>query len=62
MLLLDLSELSTFTQRFPACGGSPFIYEPAHGIMALFVLRKLPYFMCANSEGSGKTAQMRRLA
>ena len=39
-----------------------FIYEPAHGIMALFVLRKLPYFMCANSEGSGKTAQMRRLA
>ena len=25
-------------------------------------LRSLPYFMCANSEGSGKTARMRRLA
>ena len=25
-------------------------------------LRLLPYFMCANSEGSGETAQMRRLA
>ena len=25
-------------------------------------LRLLPYFMCANSEGSGDTAQMRRLA
>ena len=24
-------------------------------------LRLLPYFMCANSQGSGKTAQMRRL-
>ena len=24
-------------------------------------LRLLPYFMCANSEGSGETAQMRRL-
>ena len=60
--------------------------EPAHEIMALFVLRKLilqtrmpsypvgpglifdrtlrllPYFMCANSEGSGETARMHRLA
>ena len=62
--------------------------EPAHEIMALFVLRKLilqthmrnhpvglltylifgqtlrllPYFMCANSEGSGETARMLRLA
>ena len=25
-------------------------------------LRLFPYFMCANSEGSGETAQMRRLA
>ena len=25
-------------------------------------LRLLPYFMCANSEGSGETARMRRLA
>ena len=36
-------------------------------IMVLFVLRKLilqmlPYFMCANSEGSDETARMRRLA
>ena len=60
--------------------------EPAHEIMALFVLRKLilqtrmrsnpvpldvwffgtirllSYVMCANSEGSGETARMRRLA
>ena len=57
--------------------------EPAHEIMALFVLHKLnlqmhmlgvrslifgrtlhllPYFMCANSEGSSETAGMRRLA
>ena len=57
------------------------IIEPAHEVMALFVLRKLillasgarclifgrtlrllPYFMCVNSEGSGETARMRRLA
>ena len=25
-------------------------------------LRLLPYFMCANSEGTGETARMRRLA
>ena len=25
-------------------------------------LRLLPYFMCANGEGSGETARMRRLA
>ena len=25
-------------------------------------LRLLPYFVCANSEGSGETARMRRLA
>ena len=54
------------------------IIEPAHEIMALFVLRAhpsngarylvfcwtlrlLPFFMCANSEGSGKTVLMRRL-
>ena len=27
-----------------------------------WTLRLLPYFMCANSEGSGETARMRRLA
>ena len=35
------------------------------GLLDLFfgrTLRLLPYFMCANSEGSGGTAQMRRLA
>ena len=26
------------------------------------ILRLLPYFMCANSDGSGETARMRRLA
>ena len=26
-----------------------------------WTLRLLPYFMCANSEGSGETARMRRL-
>ena len=50
--------------------------EPSHEIMAHFVLRKfilqtfifgqtlllLPYLMCANSEGSGETARMRRLS
>ena len=57
------------------------LFEPAHEIMALFVLHKLilqmrmrshpvgldvwfliPYFMCANSEDSGETGQMHRLA
>ena len=35
------------------------------GLDVLFfgwTLRLLPYFMCANSEGSGETARMRRLA
>ena len=31
-------------------------------VWILETLRLLPYFMCANSEGSGETAQMRRLA
>ena len=36
-----------------------------HGARCLIfcrTLRLLPYFMCANSEGSGETARMRRLA
>ena len=49
-------------------------FEPSHEIMMLFVLLKLilqtpmqtfhllPYFMCANSERSGETVRMRRLA
>ena len=73
---------------FVSFGRGIIKFEPAHEILALFVLRKLilqtriyaqpsngarclifgrthrllPYFMCANSECSGKTARMRRLA
>ena len=39
--------------------------QPSNGARCLIVgrtLRLLPYFMCANSEGSGETARMRRLA
>ena len=39
--------------------------QPSSGARCLIfgrTLRLLPYFMCANSEGSGETAQMRRLA
>ena len=39
--------------------------QPSSGARCLIfgrTLRQLPYFMCANSEGSGKTARMRRLA
>ena len=38
--------------------------QPSSGARCLFgrTLRLLPHFMCANSEGSGETARMRRLA
>ena len=39
--------------------------QPSSGARCLIfgrTLRLLPYFMCANSEGSGETAWMRRLA
>ena len=39
--------------------------QPSSGARCLIfgrILRLLPYFMYANSEGSGETAQMRRLA
>ena len=41
--------------------------QPSSGATVLCLifrqtLRLLPYFMCANSEGSGETARMRRLA
>ena len=39
--------------------------QPSSGARCLIfggTLRLLPYFMCVNSEGSGETAQMRRLA
>ena len=39
--------------------------QPSSGTICLIfgrTLRLLPYFMCANSEGSGKTARIRRLA
>ena len=39
--------------------------QPSSGARCLSfgrTLRLLPYFMCANSEGSGETAQMRKLA
>ena len=39
--------------------------QPSSGARCLIVgrtLRLLPYFMCANSEGSDETARMRRLA
>ena len=38
--------------------------QPSSGARCLIfgrTLRLLPYFMCANSEGSGETARMRRL-
>ena len=40
--------------RLCGCAGSP---QPS---LVAYVI--LPYFMCANSEGSGETARMRRLA
>ena len=39
--------------------------QPSSGTRCLLfgrTLRLLPYFICANSQGSGETAQMRRLA
>ena len=36
--------------------------HPAGIDVWILALRLLPYFMCANSEGSGETARMRRLA
>ena len=39
--------------------------QPSSGARCLIfglTLRLLPYFMCENSEGSGETVQMRRLA
>ena len=39
--------------------------QPSNGVRCLIfgrTLRQLPYFMCANSEGSVETARMRRLA
>ena len=39
--------------------------QPASGARCLIfgrTIRLLPYFMCANNEGSGETAQMCRLA
>ena len=83
----DLHHLGSLSSRKFALWISQHLYEPAHEIRALFVLRNLthssnararpstgakclifcrtlrllPYFMCANSEGSGETARMRRL-
>ena len=62
-----------FYQWFCSSGKNSSI-EPCHEILALFVLahagclifgrtlRLFPYFMCVNSEGSGETARMRRIA
>ena len=39
--------------------------QPSNGAKCLIfgrTLRQLPYFMCANNEGSGETVWMRRLA
>ena len=42
-----------------------FVHEMTHLMRLWFfgrIFRPLPYFMCANSEGSGETTRMRRLA
>ena len=46
--------ISSNTHAQPSSGARCLIFGPT--------LRLLPYFMCANSEGSGKTARMHRLA
>ena len=92
VILLNLKMWHHFCGEFiylfsvPSSASHILLIEPAHEILALFVLRKLilqtpmrshpvglnvwffgrtlrllPYFMCANSEGSGETARMRRL-
>ena len=48
-----LSSVNSFFKR--ACSGAKCLISGR-------TLRLLPYFMCANSEGSGETAWMRRLA
>ena len=61
--LSRVMKFSTF--RPPKTHSSNAHTQPSSGARCLIVgrtLRLLPYFMCANSEGSGETAWMRRLA
>ena len=63
-----LSQLMRFTWYFSSSLNSFFKrahVQPSSGTRWLIfgrTIRLLPYFMCANSEGSGETARMRRLA
>ena len=53
------------TFRPPYTHSSNVHVQPSTGARYLifgWTFRLLPYFMCANSEGSGKTVRMRRLA
>ena len=53
------------TFRPPYTHSSNAHAQPSSGARSLIfgrTLRLLPYFMCANSKGSGETARMRRLA
>ena len=53
------------TFRAPYTHSSNAHEQPSSGARCLIfgrTLRLLPYFMCANSEGSGETARIRRLA
>ena len=55
MALIALCKLNLQTHmRSPSNGATRLIFGQT--------LRLLPYFMCANSEGSGETARMRRIA
>ena len=60
--LVSMAHLYVFEMRFDLGTLDSGERSLPFGLLVCQTLRLLPYFMCANSEGSGETARMRRLA
>ena len=60
--LVSMAHLYVFEMRFDLGTLDSGERSLPFGLLVGQTLHLLPYFMCVNSEGSGETAHMRRLA